>query len=100
MRLPFFGKRRASLSATVSAVPISCYAPAHTRPLRPRNLRFGATAAIIPGDSVLETTTVGGTATFFSIYQNVISKLIVVHSFSLLKPRRFLLSGSQQIIAS
>lgn len=58
---------RTGLSTAVAAVPISHYAPACTRPLGMRSL-----AAVIPGDSVLESTVVGGTATFFDIYQNVI----------------------------
>lgn len=57
------------LTATVGAVPIAHHSPALTR-LSGR--RRPVAAVVIPGDSVLETTAIGGTATFLSLYQNVI----------------------------
>lgn len=59
--------RKSGLSNNVASIPISCFAPAYTRPLGNRSV-----ASVIPGDSVLESTVIGGTATFFDIYQNVI----------------------------
>lgn len=70
MGLPFL-KKGPRLSALVATVPLSHHAPAFTRFSRRRDIP----AVLIPGDTVLETTAIGGTATFLSIYQNVIGKL-------------------------
>lgn len=43
--------------------------------------RRACPAVLIPGDSILETTAVGGTATFFNIYQNVIVARILLSWF-------------------
>lgn len=68
MVVPFY-KRSSLLTTAVATVPIAHLSPRLTRPFR-----RGVPAVLIPGDSVLETTAIGGTATFFSIYQNVIGK--------------------------
>lgn len=65
------------LSTAVAAIPIPFLARKHTRPLRRRN----DLATVIPGDSVLESTTVGGTVTFLNIYQNVIGKCDMLAQF-------------------
>lgn len=69
---PFNKKPR--LSMAVGVLPISLLAPRFTRT---RN----KLAVVIPGDSVLETTTVGGTVTFFNIYQNVLVARILLSWF-------------------
>lgn len=58
------------LTSTVATVPIPLLVPSCTRIHR----RYSTPAVLIPGDSVVETTTIGGTVTFFSIYQNVIGE--------------------------
>lgn len=77
MPIAFMERTSVRLSAAVAAVPIPFLARRHTRPLRRRN----GLAAIIPGDSVLESTTIGGTVTFFNIYQNVIGKFAIPLKF-------------------
>lgn len=42
---------------------------------RRRRAYSRSVAVLIPGNGVLETTTIGGTATFFNIYQNVLRTL-------------------------
>lgn len=70
-----FGLRRPALTSAVAMTPIPVMFPSHTRGLH----RYGP-AVVIPGDSVLETTTIGGTATFFNLYQNVIGKPFPTHA--------------------
>ena len=67
-------RRSVRLSTSVAAVPIQFLVPGKTR-LWHKSRKL---AALIPGNGVLETTTIGGTATFFSIYQNVIGKLPLI----------------------
>jgi YggT family protein len=62
------------VSARLASVPLSS--------LRAPRRRAAATcAAIIPGDSLLETTTVGGLGTFTSIFQNLITARILLSWF-------------------
>lgn len=68
MSLLLRGASSVRMTPAVGMVPIPLLARQHTRPFRSRN----RLAVLIPGDSVLESTTIGGTATFFGIYQNVI----------------------------
>lgn len=72
------------LTTAVAAVPIPLISPKHTRLYRKND----ALAALIPGNGVIESTTIGGTATFFNIYQNVIgmqssSQLIYSNYFTI-----------------
>ncbi|CDF38681.1 unnamed protein product [Chondrus crispus] len=73
----FLRRRSLRMSSAVAAVPIPFLVRNRTRPLRRRD----ALAVIIPGDSVLESTTIGGTVTFFNIYQNVIVARILLSWF-------------------
>lgn len=68
-------QRKPPTPTGVAALPISVMAPRYTR------IRSLTPAVLIPGDSVLESTTVGGTVTFFSIYQNVLIARILLSWF-------------------
>lgn len=70
-----FRRREAVLSNRVAAIPIPLLAPKHTR-----IYRRDVPAMLIPGNGVLESTTIGGTVTFFSIYQNVIGAYLAILS--------------------
>jgi YggT family protein len=67
-------RRGTRLSAHVAAVPIPAMFPALTR-------RRAPLAVVIPGDSVLETTTIGGLSVFFNVFQNVIVARILLSWF-------------------
>lgn len=69
--MPF---RRPLLTSMVSQTPIAFLHPQNTRP-------YNIPAVLIPGDGVLESTTVGGTITFFNIYQNVLVARILLSWF-------------------
>lgn len=67
--------RRPRLTSSVAtAVRIGTLYPSLTRR---RSAAARSLGVIIPGDGIVESTVVGGTANFFSIYQNVLRTFLV-----------------------
>ncbi|GAB0492510.1 hypothetical protein MMPV_003773 [Pyropia vietnamensis] len=89
-RSALFPPRRgggATTAVAVGAVPIPALVPSRTRlPGRGR----GTLAAAIPGNSVVESVTVGGFANFFGIYGNLLIARVLLSWFPAAQNVRFL----------
>lgn len=70
MRSMFTLERSLRVSAKVAAVPIGAMVPTRTR-----RHRRDVLAALIPGDGVIETTTVGGLANLYVVSNLLLSSL-------------------------
>lgn len=66
-------------AAAVGAVPIPALVPSRTR--LPGRGQRGTLAAAIPGNSVVESVTVGGFANFFGIYGNLLIARVLLSWF-------------------
>jgi len=71
------GAAAAAPTTPVGAVPIPALVPGRTRVRGGR----GVLAAAIPGDSVVESVTVGGFANFFGIYGNLLIARVLLSWF-------------------
>jgi len=71
------GTAAAAPTTPVGAVPIPALVPGRTRVRGGR----GVLAAAIPGDSVVESVTVGGFANFFGIYGNLLIARVLLSWF-------------------
>lgn len=66
-------------AAAVGAIPIPALVPSRTR--LPGRGQRGTLAAAIPGNSVVESVTVGGFANFFGIYGNLLIARVLLSWF-------------------